>query len=124
MSIDEILSDKIREIAKDVIQGVLQPVELFADLPDVSKSAEVAAVFDVSTEVLHRSAENGLPHVHLGREMRFLKRLLIEHAVTGKLFYCEACRTKVKPEDMPEQSGSYQLPVETSIKLAKFAKRI
>jgi Zn-dependent peptidase ImmA (M78 family) len=90
----EILKEEIRIEARAVVTELLKPLEPFRDLPEIATTAEVAAVFRVSKEVLGRMAEDGMPHAHAGRELRFARIRLMEWTMSGKIFPCEICAKK------------------------------
>lgn len=98
----KVLSAEIKAEARRAVEEFLKAVDMFADLPAVSTTQELAKVLRVSDDVVRRTAEEGMPHVHVGREMRFVKNLIAEWSSTGKKFFCEVCG---------EKSGKPSLPI-------------
>lgn len=88
------LSAEIKAEVQRAVEEFLKAVEMFADLPTVSTAQELAKVLRVSDDVVRRTAEEGMPHIHVGREMRFVKTLIAEWSSTGKRYFCEACGEK------------------------------
>ncbi len=98
----KVLSAEIKAEARRAVEEFLKAVEMFADLPGVSTTQELAKVLRVSDDVVRRTAEEGgMPHVHVGREMRFVKTLIAEWSSTGKKFFCEACGEKSGKPSLP-----------------------
>lgn len=100
------LSAEIKAEVQRAVEEFLKAVEMFADLPAVSTTQELAKVLRVSDDVVRRTAEEGgMPHVHVGREMRFVKTLIAEWSSTGKKFFCEVCGEKSAKPSPPSNSS-------------------
>lgn len=128
----------IREEVRRAVEEYLKSVEMLADLPDVSTTQELAKVMRVSDDILRRTAEDGMPHVHMGREMRFVKKLIAEWTTNGKKYPCEICEEKSgKPQPpaalapvpaepiqySPVNSNVTPLKSRTKLRLAEFAAK-
>jgi hypothetical protein len=48
----------------------------------------------VSDEVIRRMCDDGMPHTHAGRELRFVKNLLIDWTISGTRYNCVTCEEK------------------------------
>ncbi len=95
----KILSAEIKAEVQRTVEEFLKSVEMFSDLPAVSTTHELAKVFRVSDDVIRRTAEEGMPHVHAGRELRFVKALIAEWTTSGRKYSCEICEEKLgKPQ--------------------------
>lgn len=90
----KVWSSEIKAEARRAVEEFLKAVEMFADLPAISTTSEMAKVLRVSDDVVRRTAEEGMPHVHVGRELRFVKTLIADWSSTGKKFFCEVCGEK------------------------------
>lgn len=132
----KVLSAEIKAEARRAVEEFLKAVEMFADLPGVSTTQELAKVLRVSDDVVRRTAEEGMPHVHVGRELRFVKNLIAEWSSTGKKFFCEVCGEKSgkpsppaapvpaafeQPQYSPFSQKSASLNIKTKRRLADFA---
>ncbi len=132
----KVLSAEIKADARRAVEEFLKAVEMFADLQDVSTTQELAKVFRVSDDIVRRTAEEGMPHVHFGREMRFVKVHLVEWSATGKRYFCEVCAEKSgkpspqtttapanceQPQYSPFSHKSASLNSKTKRRLADFA---
>lgn len=132
----KLLSAEIKAEARRAVEEFLKAVEMFTDLPGVSTTQELAKVLRVSDDVVRRTAEEGMPHVHVGREMRFVKTLIAEWSSTGKKFFCEVCGEKSakpspsappnqtifeQPQYSPFSQKSASLNSKTKRRLADFA---
>lgn len=84
----------IREEVRRAVAEMLEPLKMFSDLPSVSTTQELAKCLRVSDDVIRRMADEGTPHVHAGRELRFVKALVAEWTITGKRYSCEVCGEK------------------------------
>lgn len=130
------LSAEIKAEARRAVEEFLKAVEMFADLSGVSTTQELAKVFRVSDDVVRRTAEEGMPHVHFGRELRFVKANLVEWTTTGKRYFCEVCEEKSgkpssptalnqanfeQPQYTPFNHKSASLNSKTKRRLADFA---
>jgi hypothetical protein len=105
MGIDEILDEKIKIEVRKAVEEIIKPLELFSTLPETSLTGEVADFLRVTADVVRNMAENGMPHAHAGRKMRFFKPMLIQWAMTGKVFECEFCGKKKKDRKPPESNN-------------------
>lgn len=90
----KILNAEIKAEVQRTVEEFLKSVEMFSGLPSVSTTSEMAKVFRVSDDVIRRTAEEGMPHVHAGRELRFVKALIAEWTTSGKKYFCEICEEK------------------------------
>lgn len=98
----KVLSAEIKAEARRAVEEFHKAVEMFADLPGVSTTQELAKVLRVSDDVVRRTAEEGgMPHLHVGRELRFVKNLIAEWSSTGKRFFCEVCGEKSGKPSLP-----------------------
>src|SRR5690349_16708352 len=126
----EFMTGQMKKAAREAVREIIEPLELFPELPPVATTPEVAAALLVSDEVLIRMAKNGMPHVHAGRELRFAKPLLINWSITGQIYYCEVCSGEKMPlendrKKTPEEIKSPKVVGITSganSKLAKLAR--
>lgn len=91
----ENLTREIEETVKAVVTNIYQPAQIFKDLPEIAVVRDLAHFYNISSEVVIRMAQNGMPHTHAGREFRFHRSLLIEWTRNGeKPFPCETCSSK------------------------------
>ena len=133
MSFEQFMREIIREEARSVINEIITPVELYPLLPHIATTNEIAEVMRVSDEVIRRMCDEGLPHTHAGRELRFSKAMLIEWTVSGKRYNCEICAEKSGRQSPPTKEinlpSAVRVPEEglrlsnkTSKKLARLAE--
>jgi hypothetical protein len=90
----ELLREEIDRAAHKAVKELLEPLEMFPSLPQISTTREMAATMRVSDDVLRQMAKDGMPHAHAGRELRFGKAVIIEWMISGKRYYCEICDEK------------------------------
>ena len=74
----KLLSAEIKAEARRAVEEFLKAVEMFTDLPGVATTQELAKVLRVSDDVVRRTAEEGMPHIHVVRELRFVKTLIAD----------------------------------------------
>ena len=132
------LHAEIREEVRRAVAEMLEPLEMFSDLSSVSTTQELAKCFRVSDDIVRRMADEGMPHIHAGRELRFVKALIAEWTITGKRYFCEVCSEKSGNPPPPAASGvlefepSQPLPFnskivplksKTKMRLAEFAAK-
>lgn len=124
---DEIFDKKIIEAVSAVFNNLSKSFDLFPDLPLIATTTETSAALRVSDDVLRRMAEDGMPHIHAGRELRFGKALIVEWMSSGKIYTYEICAGKrhkvvesIKLETQVEPEAKTVFSVKTSQKLAEF----
>lgn len=128
----------IREEVQRAVAEMLEPLEMFSDLPSVSTTQELARCLRVSDDIIRRMADDGMPHIHAGRELRFVKGLIVEWAITGKRYFCEVCGEKSgnpppraaskvlefePPQPLPLNPKIVPLKSKTKMRLAEFAAK-
>lgn len=128
----------IREEVQRAVAEMLEPLEMFSDLPSVSTTQELAKCLRVSDDIVRRMAEEGVPHIHAGRELRFVKTLIAEWTITGRRYFCEVCGEKSgnppppfaakviefeQPEPLTFNPKIVPLKSRTKMRLAEFASK-
>lgn len=128
----------IREEVQRAVAEMLEPLEMFSDLPSVSTTQELAKCLRVSDDIVRRMADEGMPHIHAGRELRFVKTLITEWSVAGKKYSCEICGEKSgnppprvaakvlefePPQPLPLNPKIMPLKSKTKMRLAEFAAK-
>lgn len=128
-TIDEIINRNLKEIVAAEVSKAMRAAETpFHDLPDTALTSEVAAALRTTENTLRKNLfESGIPHKHLGGELRFTRAALVEWAMNGKTrFDCETCAARIcqpdKSDGEPARSATVStnvLPMSTTRKLVE-----
>lgn len=120
------LRAEFRAEAQKAVEEVFKPLEMMPDLPLVATTQEIAAALRVSDDIFRRMAEEGMPHTHAGRELRFVKALIVGWLATNKRYFCEICSEKygrTASQDVPDAAVESSLPSTISHKTAVLSSK-
>lgn len=125
MSIDVYIKKEIENSAREIIENLYKPTQLFASMPEVLGVRDLMSHYDVTDEVVYKMIARGMPHTHAGREFRFHRALLIEWTRGGETpFPCASCDKKKQKDEIPKENISNfpTLAKKTDEKLASMVR--